>query len=258
MRGLPTCEQVTALLTDLDEGALGPLAWAGVRLHLGLCPPCQAFLRSLRLTRVVAREQLHDESTPGPAAERALSGALALLRQGRLPAGPSHHPAPEAWQTLAVHPDSPAGLLLRAHLGWCGACRARQGADLALEADGAPVPRSLRALLPPEDQWRWVRRGLGGARIARVGLDAATGTSLNLVQMHGAGQVPTHRHLGVETTLVLAGGLQDGPADLRAGDWISHAAGTCHGPETLPGEACWALVVLEGPIQFTGWRRWLT
>lgn len=258
MMGVPTCQQVTALLTDLDEGALGPLAWAGVRLHLGLCPPCQAFLRSLRRARVIARECFVDEPGPRPVADRALSGALALLRQGRLPAGPNHHPAPEAWQILATHPDAPAALLLRAHLGWCGVCRAGQGADLALEADGMPVPRSLRALLPPEDQWHWVRRGLGGVRIARVGTDAATGASLNLVQMHGSGLVPAHRHLGVETTLVLAGGLQDGPADLRAGDWISHAAGTCHGPATLPGEACWALVLLEGPLQFTGWRRWVT
>lgn len=255
MRGIPTCEQVTALLTDFDEGGLGPLAWAGVRVHLGLCPPCRAFLHSLRRTPGVLRELFQEPAGTPDAADRALSGALGLIRQGRLPEGPSLHPHPGAWAALGAHGDPLEALLLRLHLGWCGACRAQRGADDALEAGGGPVPASLRALLPPESEWRWITRGLGGGRAARILKDPATGASLHLVQLAGGRTFPEHRHLGRETTLLLAGGLQDGPAHLCPGDWSEQAAGAIHAPAADPGEACWALVRLEGRVQFTGWRR---
>ena len=259
MIGIPTCARVTDLLTDLDEGALGPLAWAGVRLHLGLCPPCRAFLRSLRRTPALLRGLLQEDpaGTATSAAERALAGALGTLRQGSLPQGPRLHPDAADWAALGPEGDPFAALLLRLHLGWCGACRAHHGSDAALEADGGPLPRSLLALLPPEDQWRRVRRGLGGGEAARVLKDPISGTALHLVRLPGGRAFPAHRHLGTETTLLLAGGLQDGPAHLHPGDWIAHGPGTLHRPAADPGGDCWAIGRLEGPVQFSGWRRLL-
>ncbi len=257
MMGIPTCEQVTALLTDLDEGALGPLAWTGVRVHLGLCPPCRAFLHSLRRTPALLRSLLLEEASPAPAAEQALAGALGALRQGRLPQGPQLHPEAADWSALGPEGDPLRALLLRVHLGWCGTCRAQRPADAALEPGGGPLPESLRALLPPENQWRWMRHGLGGGQAAQIVRDPISGASLHLARLPGGRAFPTHRHLGPETTVLLAGGLQDGPAHLHPGDWITHRPGTLHRPVADPGGECWALVRLEGRIRFTGWRRLL-
>lgn len=248
---MPTCAETVALLTDYEEGALGPLGWFGLKLHLSLCPPCRAFLASLRRTPEVLKDLWPEPPAP-PAAERALGGALAALRQGRVPRGPVHHPEDEAWNALEPGGDPLMALLLRVHLGQCGDCRNARGGDQALEPGPDPL-ETLRPHLPPESQWRWVRRGLGGARVARVLLDPATGASLNLARLPGDRPMPLHRHGGPEISLVLAGGMKDGPAHLRSGDWVAVPPGTCHSPHA-DSDGCWALLRMEGGMRFAGWR----
>lgn len=248
---MPTCAEVTALLTDYEERALGPLDWLGLKLHLGLCPPCRSFLDSFHRTAPLLRA-LWGEA-PDPAAERALGGALAALREGRAPRGPVHHPDLDAWRALEAGGDPLTALLLRVHLGQCGACREQRGADQALEPGDDPLA-GLRPHLPPEGQWRWTRRGLGGAQVATVLADAATGATLSLARMPGGLTMPRHDHCGTEQSLILRGALQDGPARLGRGDWIAHGPGHSHGPTAGTGEECWALVRLEGGVRFTGWR----
>ena len=47
---MPTCRQVTELVTDYVEGRLS--AWDRLRFqaHLGLCRGCRAYVRQMRLT----------------------------------------------------------------------------------------------------------------------------------------------------------------------------------------------------------------
>jgi len=251
---IPTCERVTALLTDYEEGALGPLDWLGVKLHLLLCPPCQTFLDGFDRTSPLLRLAWDGEATP--VAEHALSGALSALREGRVPQGPQHHPEPEAWGALASDGDPFQALLLRAHLGHCPACRKERGDTQALSPSQDPL-ETLRPHVPPEAQWRWMRRGLAGGRVAVLRKDPATGASLHLACFPGGSRTPLHHHEGLECALVLCGALQDGPAHLRAGDWISHGPGHQHGPTADPGGECWALISLERPVRFRGWRRLL-
>jgi len=246
-----TCAEATALLTDFEDGALPSLQWLRLKAHLYRCPPCQAFFRSLLASRDLLRGAW--PAGPTPAAEQALAGALARLREGTVPRGPQLHPTPSDQLALP-----PAGapfltLMLRVHLGHCAACRERHGDQQPI----APTPDPLDALrphLPPEPQWRWIRRGLRGGRVAVLMEDPATGASLNLACLPGGQSSPEHDHLGFEGVLLLQGALQDGPAHLRAGDWISHHAGERHSPMADPGEACWALVAQERPVKFTGWR----
>ncbi len=248
---IPTCERVTELLTAYEEGALGPFDWLGLKLHLTLCPPCQTFLAAFERTPALLRKVLDDE--PTSLAEQALSGALAALREGRTPRGPQHHPEPEAWGALGPDGDPLRALLLRVHLGQCETCRTTRGDEQALTPGSDPLG-ALRPHLPPEAEWRWVRRGLGGGRVAVLQEDAATGASLSLACLPGGHQVPVHEHRGLECALLLQGALQDGPAHLRPGDWIAHGPGHRHGPTADPGAECWALIALEKPIRFTGWR----
>lgn len=249
---MPTCEEVTALLTDLDEGSLGPLAWLGVRTHLALCPPCRLFLGSLARTSTLLREIRVE--TPCPAAESALQGALALLRQGR-GCGPLHHPAPEDW--ARADSGNPPGLelLLRFHLGLCDTCRTTHGTDRQpLLPEPGDFPEALAEPLSPMVIRRWTRFGLGGVHLARIEADAQAGTSLFLVEVPGGCEVPAHEHRGLECSVILRGQVQDGPARLGPGDWIAHAPGVRHAPATDPGAPCWCLVYQEAPARFLGWR----
>jgi anti-sigma factor ChrR (cupin superfamily) len=252
---LPTCQEAVALLTAYEDGALGPLDWLGLRLHLAICPPCQATLLAFeRLPALLRRAWDEGPQASGPApAERALAGALAALREGRAPRGPQHHPEPGAWSALEPGGDPLQALLLRVHLGHCETCRGAQGEDQAIAPSEDPI-QALLPHLPPERQWRWVRRGLNGGKVAIVHQDAATGASLSLACLPGGRRTPWHEHRGLERALVLCGALQDGPAHLRAGDWIAHGPGYLHGPEADPGEECWALISLDRPVRFTGWR----
>lgn len=251
---LPSCERVVALLTAYEDGALSPLDWLGLRLHLALCPPCQTFLDAFERTPALLRQAWETEGSAP--AERALAGALAALREGRAPKGPQHHPEPEAWRALEEGGDPLRALLLRAHLGHCDVCREARGSDRAIKPTADPI-EALRPHLPPETQWRWVRRGLGGGRVAVVHQDPATGASLTLACLPGGRRTPVHDHLGLECAIVLCGALQDGPAHLRPGDWIAHEPGHLHGPTADPGGDCWALIALEKPVRFAGWRRML-
>ena len=249
---VPTCERVTSLLTAYEEGALGPWDWLGMKLHLALCPPCQVFLDTFGRTPALLRQAWDDQ--PSPEAEQALSGALAALREGRVPRGPQHHPEPEAWAALENGGDSLFSLLLRVHLGHCETCRETWGEAQAIRPDGNPL-EAIRPHLPPETQWRWTRVGLGGGRVALIQKDRHTEAALHLACLPGGRSTPVHDHQGLECALILCGALQDGPAHLRAGDWIAHQAGHLHGPTADPGGDCWALVALERPVKFTGWRR---
>lgn len=255
---MPTCERVVGLLTAYEDGALGPLDWFGLRLHLALCPPCQTFLDAFERTPALLRRAWDAEPpAAGPTpAERALAGALAALREGRVPKGPQHHPEPEAWAALGPGGNPLQSLLLRVHLGHCEACREAQGGEQALALTEDPI-QALRPHLPPESQWRWIRRGLGGGQVAVIHQDVATGASLNLACLPGGLRTPVHNHLGLECVQILCGALQDGPAHLRAGDWIAHQPGHLHGPMADSGGDCWALIALERPVQFVGWRRTL-
>jgi putative transcriptional regulator len=248
---IPSCAEVTALLTDYEEGALGPFAWLGLRLHLGLCPPCQTFLKNLKRAPALLR-QAWDEA-PTPQAEQALCGALTLLREGRAPMGPQHHPEPEAWVALGPGGDPLLALLLRVHLGHCASCREQHGAEQAIPPEANSL-EGLRPHLPADTRWSWSRWGLGGSRVARLAEDTQTGAVLSLARMPGGNRIPRHGHVGPEVSVLLCGSLQDGPAHLHAGDWIRHQPGSIHAPEADGGPECLAIVHLEGGLRFEGWR----
>jgi putative transcriptional regulator len=249
---IPSCKQVINLLTEYEERALGPLDWLGVKLHLTLCRPCRTFLQAFEQAPDQLRRAMNEETAP--AAEQALVGALTAIRQGRVPRGPQHHPEPEAWAALEPGGDPLRAILLRLHLGHCETCRERHREQQAIPPSVDPL-EALRPHLAPEHQWRWIRRGLGGGRVAVIARNPATGASLNLACLPGGRSTPVHTHQGLECALILCGGLQDGPAHLRPGDWIAHDPGHRHGPTADADGECWALVSLEKPIQFLGWRK---
>ena len=247
---LPTCAEVTALLTDYEEGALGPFDWLGLKVHLSLCPPCRKFLASLHAPLTLLREAWGEPWEPR--AEAALDMALATIREGRVPLGPQYHPEPQDWKGLEGD-NTMLRLLLQVHLGQCEFCCRTQDPSLAIQLEGDPIS-ALRPHLPPETDWRWLRHGLGGGALALVMEDPRQGASLCLARLPGGQSFPLHRHLGREQSLVLAGAIQDGPAHLCIGDWFAHGPQDQHSPTADPGSECWSLTRLEGGVRFQGWR----
>lgn len=199
------------------------------------------------------------------------------------------HPDPE---TLLDHAggqlDLPMRVLLEAHLDLCAACRAEVAAMaapggqlLARAATGetppaalwsrleaqigtaqiadrlpaeVPLPLAARRELPVGVRPRWWRLLLGGARMALVANDPATGTRLAIGRMPGGLVFPRHEHLGFEHAVVLSGGYDDERGEFLAGDFAVYEPGSEHGPHTLDGDPCWILFRLDGPVRFRGWR----
>lgn len=75
MLGIPTCRDMSELVTDYLEHALPVRMWIGVRGHLVLCPACRRYYDQVRQTiRLLSSRTL---PPPAPTAE---SDLLARLR----------------------------------------------------------------------------------------------------------------------------------------------------------------------------------
>lgn len=122
---------------------------------------------------------------------------------------------------------------------------------------GFPLPPAVRRELPPIPEIAWRRLPVRGARLALLLRDRFTGSALILGHMPARRAFPRHLHLGLEDTLVLAGGYEDEFGTFEAGDYAQYAPGTEHRPFTEPDEECWTLLRLEKPNLFFGWRGWL-
>ncbi|MFT5733357.1 MAG: anti-sigma factor ChrR (cupin superfamily) [Planctomycetota bacterium] len=77
-------------------------------------------------------------------------------------------------------------------------------------------------------------------------------TQTVLIRMAPGSGYPTHRHLGPEDVLVLAGGYRDDDGrTFRAGEFVRYPAGSEHSPVALEGdspvsEACVLFAVAHG------------
>jgi putative transcriptional regulator len=183
--------------------------------------------------------------------------------------------------------SSGLGLLVATHLALCPSCRERNarlelvgGAFLrddsppdavrspSLSAtlqrlDEAPrlgdarrpesdpiLPRPLRAALGrPSDRIRW-RFLLPG--LAHCALEGDAGEDVRLIRAKPGARLLHHTHEGCEATLVLAGQLRDGPRTFGRGAVSVCGPDHDHRPEIVGDEECICLIVLTGPMRFTG------
>lgn len=243
---LLNCQDTTALLTDYLEGALPLLRRIQVSAHLAMCPPCRAFLDSLRQVPQRLGRVLAPEPAPRPALEGALGAALARIRAGE--SRDLAHPGADLFALEYLRP------LLSAHLGHCAACSgAHPEVPPARPGGTDPLGPELRRQLPPESAWRWRRLGLGGSRVAELGPSPA-GT-LYLLHLPPGVRFPHHGHKAAEHAVLLQGHLQDGSESLGPGSFKTYAPGQDHAPEAKD-EACWVLIHGEPEgLRFHGWRR---
>ncbi|MDN3567750.1 cupin domain-containing protein [Paeniroseomonas aquatica] len=68
--------------------------------------------------------------------------------------------------------------------------------------------------------------------------DAARGVVTSIIHLPAGGRIPAHLHrAGAEMHYVLEGDLIDAGQELGAGAFLTHAAGTVHGPHESRGGA---------------------
>ncbi len=117
---------------------------------------------------------------------------------------------------------------------------------------GLPIPETISRLLPQKPDWSGIL--LRGFRFIKLVEEAPREAALYLVHLSAGTVFPSHRHRGLEESVILVGGLEDGSTRLEAGDWASSEAATCHAPQALADEDCWLVARMENGIRFTGWR----
>ena len=79
---MPTCRDMSELVTDYLERALPARTWLGVRWHLVLCGACRAYFAQMRET-VGLLGRLPRQAPPPGAEDKILAG---------LPPGPGKSP----------------------------------------------------------------------------------------------------------------------------------------------------------------------
>lgn len=114
----------------------------------------------------------------------------------------------------------------------------------------SPLPAPLRARVGvPSDQIRWsfLLPGLSEYR-----LDGFPDEEVSLLRARPGVRIPSHTHAGEEATLILTGKLADGGRVYARGDVALADHSDDHRPEIVGEEVCLCLVVLSGPMRFTG------
>jgi anti-sigma factor ChrR (cupin superfamily) len=247
MTFLPSCQELSRLMTDYLDGQLPLQKSIGVRLHLGLCPPCQAFAESFRALPALFRRALGQDEPPLGSAHAALEAALARASQPREPRLGPFCELPESLRTQldSGRADRPLRTMAEVH---------RILLEEGPVAAAPHLPASLLAAFPPLSAWRWTSPGPGGVRFARL-LEEGPST-LYVVRLGSEKTAPAHTHRGPEQALLLQGGLEDGPHYFGPGAWSLQAPGSGHAPHAT-AQGCWALVRVEVGVDFLGWRGWI-
>jgi anti-sigma factor ChrR (cupin superfamily) len=245
---LMTCEEVTALLSDYEEGILPLGQLLKVKVHLYNCPACRALLATLRAMPALLGRALTVEDGFEAKAQAALQAALARLTEPRAPRPWPATPVPEeARILLEADPDLPLRILAATHQAL--------GQERAALPSAPHLPQATLHQVPPEAQWSWETDG-DGLRRAELLADPLGGQRLFLVQAPPGSRLAPHRHLGSESILILAGAMEERGRTATAGRWLHYSRGSSHGPR-IPEAGCWFLVREEGSVRFQGPSGWL-
>lgn len=201
-----------------------------------------------------------------------------------------YHPPIELLVEYVGGTLSPAyHLCVAAHLHFCEECRSIVAAQehvaacLMEQAEPIPVSNGLfdrvmakidatmpeigspqiyeepKAKLPPAvekalgislDQVKWKSTG-SSLEFFRLPV-GETKNELGLYKIRPGGQVPEHKHLGEEITVVLQGSFSDDRGLYLPGDFLYCDSDISHAPMASADEPCLSMTALSAPVQFTG------
>ncbi len=114
------------------------------------------------------------------------------------------------------------------------------------------IPASLRRLIPKGfDGLNWMSL-TPSFKLAMLSSEPG-GAQVALSRIKAGAHMPTHTHTGNEITLVLTGAFSDEEGVYRRGDFICRDDDDKHKPRVTKDAECICLIVLDAPIEFTGW-----
>lgn len=108
-----------------------------------------------------------------------------------------------------------------------------------------PNPRNIAGLLPLGWSDMLFEPFREGVEICHLWQE---GPSVALLRYAPGASVPRHRHLGLETILVLSGSQSDGDGTYAAGAVVFNPAGSEH--SVWSDEGCVVLIQWEKPVEF--------
>lgn len=125
------------------------------------------------------------------------------------------------------------------------------------DTDIAEIPKMLRQFVSGGyDSLNWI--SLTPAFKICTLLKDTDGTQIALSRVKPGGNMPHHHHFGDELTLVLKGSFSDESGLFGKGDYILRSTKDKHNPIVSLDSECICLMVLNAPVQFTGFfTRWL-
>ncbi len=209
-----------------SQGQTPTPEWLLMQYAAGTLPPYESMLIAAYLAlNSAAKQQLArfeaeggrmlEESAPVKVTGACLNNILAIIE----PAGVAARPHP------AVH---------------------------AAKASDCPLPEIMRRLLSthcPQQKLAWRRLAPGIARIdIQLCRTEPRQRSLALVRVDAGRAAPSHRHQGVEMTLVLEGSYQDGSRSYGAGEMVILGRDSVPHSPSAGAEGCVCMVLTEGAV----------
>lgn len=121
----------------------------------------------------------------------------------------------------------------------------------AARVEGYRVPRSLTQFIRSDYRdlsWSALSTSIKLATL----LNDKDGSQVALSRVKPGGKMLHHRHTGEEFTVVLEGSFSDETGVFRKGDFVQRDKRHRHKPVVTKDAECICLMVLDAPIQFTG------
>lgn len=114
------------------------------------------------------------------------------------------------------------------------------------------IPRCLTKWVPESFEkvdWSFVTPSVSISELCTEG----SGAKVALVKVKAGGSMAHHSHTSEEITVILEGSFSDEDGCYRPGDYVFRDGVHDHKPIATNDQDCICLIVMDGPIQLTGW-----
>lgn len=201
-------------LIDFSAGALVMSRALPIAVHIEQCAICQQNINKLQLLGSIQLESI----APQPVSDSVKASVLAKITASK--------------NTIAAD-------------------KKVEPAKLAKRRDGLKIPRSLSRWVPDDYQSiKWTK--ISSSVFLHELCTDGNGAKASLVKVKAGGSMAQHGHSAEEVTVILQGSFSDHEGSYNPGDFIFHKSGDKHQPVATVDQDCICLIVLDGPVQFTG------